>query len=138
LDWHVRLRLAELPSVQIMEEADVVGLLPNASGNGVMGAAIRLRGSTSASASEIVLCADLVVDASGRASRAPLWLEALGFPAPEQSVIGAGLGYASCIVRLPAGHSRDNKGVFLQAAPPVRVRGGIAMPIEWDRWLITL
>ncbi len=36
--------------------------------------------------------ADLVVDASGRGSRTPAWLEALGYPPPQQEQVRIGLG----------------------------------------------
>ena len=84
------------------------------------------------------LRADLVVDATGRASRAPQWLEELGYPAPEETIINAHLGYASRLYRIPEGFSADWKCVFVQAAPPERKRGGILFTVEGDRWLVTL
>ena len=42
---------------------------------------------------------DLVVDASGRGSRTPQWLRALGVPAPEESRVDIRLGYASRLFR---------------------------------------
>jgi hypothetical protein len=42
-----------------------------------------------------------VVDATGRGSRAPVWLEALGYPRPEPEQVRVGLGYATRTYRLP-------------------------------------
>ena len=39
--------------------------------------------------------ADLVVDASGRNTRAPAWIEALGYRAPAREEVGLGLGYST-------------------------------------------
>jgi hypothetical protein len=47
------------------------------------------------------LRADLVVDATGRGSRTPLWLEALGYPRPPTEQVRIGLGYATRTYRLP-------------------------------------
>jgi flavin-dependent dehydrogenase len=41
------------------------------------------------------LTADLVVDASGRQSNMPKWLEELGYPAPCETKVNAFLGYTT-------------------------------------------
>jgi hypothetical protein len=57
-----------------------------------VGARVRRRVDGSA---EEVLDADLVVDATGRGSRTPAWLEALGYPRPPNEQVRIGLGYAT-------------------------------------------
>jgi hypothetical protein len=52
-------------------------------------------------ASELPLRADLVVDASGRGSRAPEWLEAAGFAKPEVTTVSAGTVYLTATYRVP-------------------------------------
>jgi 2-polyprenyl-6-methoxyphenol hydroxylase-like FAD-dependent oxidoreductase len=47
------------------------------------------------------LPADLVVDASGRASRASRWLEEMGLPSPVCQEVGVDFAYASARFRLP-------------------------------------
>jgi len=136
LDWHVRRRLAaHYYGVRFLEGCDVIGLLPNAAGNGVAGAHVRQR---DRSGGEEKLRADLVVDATGRNSRAPEWLEALGYSRPEETVINAHLGDATRVYRRPAGFRADWKMVFVQAAPPDITRGALLLPIEGDRWMLTL
>jgi hypothetical protein len=44
--------------------------------------------------------ADLVVDAIGRGSRSPQWLEALGYPRQAESAVTVNLGYASRIYQV--------------------------------------
>ena len=61
---------------------------------------------------EEVLDADLVVDASGRGSRTPAWLEALGYPAPQQDQVQIGLGYATRTYRLPAAALDGNLAIL--------------------------
>ena len=66
---------------------------------------------------EELLGADLVVDASGRGSRTPAWLEALGYPRPEREEVQIGLGYATRTYRLPP-DALDGKLAILDAATP--------------------
>lgn len=78
--------------------------------------------------------ADLVIDASGRASRLPVWLEAAGLrPAPVTQV-DPRIGYATREYVL----ARERLGVggvviLATAGHPV---GGIALPMEGGRWLV--
>src|SRR5262245_51079330 len=108
LDWWVRRRVAALPPVHIMQDVEVTGLLPNAIGTGVAGVLTRQRGrSDGECADNQPVLADLVVDASGRSSRAPEWLEALGYARPEESTVNAFLGYASRFYTQPRDFRAD-------------------------------
>ena len=136
LDLHVRRRLRPHARVRVLEETETLRLLPAArGGDGVCGILGRTRrpGST-----DEEMRADLVVDATGRGSRAPRWLEELGYDAPEESFVNSHLGYASRLYRVPEGFASDWKGAYVQAAPPERTRGGIMLPVEGGRWLLTL
>jgi 2-polyprenyl-6-methoxyphenol hydroxylase-like FAD-dependent oxidoreductase len=82
--------------------------------------------------------ADLVVDASGRGSHASRWLEAVGYPAPRETVVNAFLGYASRIYRPAAAGARWWKGMYVQAAPPAHPRVGVILPIEGGLWHVTI
>ena len=81
LEGHVRARVRALPNVRFLDRCDVVGLATTPDGRRVTGARVLRRADGSA---EEVLGADLVVDATGRGSRTPAWLEALGYPRPER------------------------------------------------------
>lgn len=48
------------------------------------------------------MAADFVVDASGRSSQLPQWLDAIGVTAPQAQCISAGLGYGSRTYAMPA------------------------------------
>ena len=138
LDLHVRRRLILDGRVQVMENTEIVRLLPARKGDRVAGALVRTRRENSDAPFETEVTADLVVDATGRASRAPRWLEELGYPAPKETVINAHIGYASRLYRIPEGFSADWTCAFVQAAPPRRKRGGLVFTVEGDRWLVTL
>jgi len=112
LDWHVRRRLAaDTGSVHFLKGYDVTGLVPGPDGTGVAGARVRQRDGSGAGNGEKELHADLVVDATGRGSRAPEWLEALGYTRPEETVINAHLGDATRVYRRPPASAPTGRGV---------------------------
>jgi 2-polyprenyl-6-methoxyphenol hydroxylase-like FAD-dependent oxidoreductase len=123
LDWHVRLHLSKLSSVRSQAGAEVVGLLPTG-------------GVSLADSSR--LDADLVVDASGRGSRAAAWLRQLGYPPPAEQIVDAHLGYASRLYHHPTDCHNDWQAVFIQAAPPARNRAGVITSVEGERWMVSL
>lgn len=83
------------------------------------------------------IAADLVVDASGRGSRAPKWLESLGFkPAPEESV-EVRLVYTTRIFRRDRYHMNGDSFVVVPPTPEGK-RGGVALSKENDEWIVTL
>ncbi|WP_409370841.1 FAD-dependent oxidoreductase, partial [Mycolicibacter minnesotensis] len=47
--------------------------------------------------------ADLVVDAAGRGTRLPSWLEKWGYPRPHEETVDVGIAYASQRVQVPDG-----------------------------------
>lgn len=146
IEWTVRRRVAALPGMRFVERCDAVGLLPSADGTAVAG--VRLRHRDVAAASKDVetaphergeeeLAADLVVDASGRDSQAPRWLEALGYPAPEQVTINPLLGYGSRYYARPADVDLDWRGALFSGTPAAP-RAAVLLPIEGNRWHVTV
>ncbi|MEU8968805.1 FAD-dependent monooxygenase [Streptomyces monashensis] len=89
---------------------------------------------------ESTLAADLVIDASGRGSQASAWLGALGHGPVEERVVDAGVAYASRLYAAPDGTLGRRYPVVNVQADPRRApgRGGVVVPIEGDRWLVTL
>ncbi|MET7773305.1 FAD-dependent monooxygenase [Nocardia sp. NPDC005366] len=85
---------------------------------------------------ERTLRADLVVDATGRASRAPDWLRALGVAPPAEDRVDVDLGYASRFYRRSPGQLDDHSSVIISTGP--NGRGGGAIRVEHDRWHVTL
>ena len=134
IEWCTRRRVLATPGVALLDGRAVDGLLPGSDGNSVSG--VRLNGDAADGAGG-VLRADLVVDATGRRSRLPDWLDRLGFERPAETRIDASLSYASRIYRRPRG-ARDWKAAFLQAQPPVTGRMGVMFEVEDDRLLLTV
>ena len=138
LDLHVRRRLSSTPRIKIMDNTDVLSLISDAEKSRVAGVLICPRSSDSDRRVAKELTADLVVDTTGRSSRAPRWLNDLGYAKPEETVVDAHLGYASRLYRIPEDFNRDWKCAYVQSAPPKRNRGAILFEVEGNRWLLTL
>ncbi|MFJ4836472.1 pyridine nucleotide-disulfide oxidoreductase, partial [Streptomyces sp. NPDC088747] len=133
LDATVRAQVLADDRIRLVEPTEVLGL--ESTRAEVTGVRVREGGGA-----ERVLAADLVVDATGRASRAPQWLDTLGLPAPRQRRVDSGLAYASRFYRAPEGARSGFPVVNVQAAPREGRpgRSGVLMPIEDGRWLVTL
>ena len=138
LDLHVRRRLVQNPRVTILDNTDVLRLVDGSKPNHVAGVLICPRTSAIDRRVARELHADLVIDTTGRASRAPRWLEELGYEPPEEIVIDAQLAYASRLYHIPADFDGDWQCAYVQAAPPKRKRGAILFRVEGNRWLVTM
>ncbi|MFB6524162.1 FAD-dependent monooxygenase [Streptomyces sp. NPDC056401] len=128
LDRTVRAEVLRNPRVRIRGGATVAGLVAGADGRTVSG--VRLRDGER-------LAARLVVDATGRTSKAPAWLADIGHPAPAVTRYDSHLGYSSRYFEMPDDPDRSWQGVYVQGRPDLP-RGGVLMPLDGNRWLVTL
>jgi 2-polyprenyl-6-methoxyphenol hydroxylase-like FAD-dependent oxidoreductase len=135
IEWAVRRRVAALGRVRFVEEHDAVGLLASPDGATVRGVRLRARGVAEGIPE---LTADLVVDASGRDSPTPRWLEELGRTPPRETRIDAFLGYASRLYAPPPDWAGDWRAINISPKAPDHTRGGVIVPVEGGRWLVTL
>ena len=81
--------------------------------------------------------ADLTVDATGRASRAPRWLEALGFAPPPETTIGLDTAYSTANFRTPDSF-RGEPIIFITGPAPTHTRRGYVISIEGGTLLVSL
>lgn len=80
------------------------------------------------------LDAALVVDASGRTSRTPDWLQRQGYPSPPVDEVHIDLAYSTVVLDRPA----DDHRAFVVPPEPPHTRGFAMFPVEGDRWIATL
>jgi 2-polyprenyl-6-methoxyphenol hydroxylase-like FAD-dependent oxidoreductase len=108
----VRARVRALKAVGFLEGHDVTGLVATPDGRRVTGVRVQAGGEA-----EQTVEADLVVDATGRGSRAPLWLEQWGHGRPEVEKVQVGLAYGTRTYRLPAGAMGGDQLILNNAMP---------------------
>jgi 2-polyprenyl-6-methoxyphenol hydroxylase-like FAD-dependent oxidoreductase len=123
-----------LPNVRYRDATEVSGLVL-ADG--------RVTGITLTDGGE--LRADLVIDASGRRSRAPEWLAAAGYPKPVESVVNAHWGYSSTFIRVPENWAPGFRALAItpfgqDAVTPAAATRAMAMwEVEGERrWILTV
>lgn len=136
LEWIIRQRLVSNSRVQFLTESSAAELLASADRRRVLGVRLRRHGESEGAMEQ--LTADLIVDTTGRGSRAVQWLRDLGYPEPPRTEINAHFGYTSRFFRLPPDPRRDWQALYIQADLPLHLRGGILMRLENDRWICTL
>src|ERR1700722_5420518 len=92
LEHQVRDRVRALGNVSIRDRCEVTGLVTTPARDRVTGARILAR--PGGGAGEI-LAADLVVDATGRGGRTPVWLQELGYDPPAEERLPVDVKYPS-------------------------------------------
>jgi 2-polyprenyl-6-methoxyphenol hydroxylase-like FAD-dependent oxidoreductase len=127
LESVIRGRVAALPGVEIRDQVAISAL---AGSDGTVTGVVLDSGET--------LSADLVVDCSGRGSRSDRWLAALGLPAPELVEIKIGVSYSTRTYRRRPGDLPGWQAAFTLPTAPQEKMSGLVLPIEGDRWLITV
>lgn len=91
LEWQIRRRALAVENVTLVPEAVDE---PVFDGRRVTG--VRIGDGTT-------VAADLVVDATGRGTRLPVWLAQWGFERPNEDTVDVGIAYATHQVRIPEG-----------------------------------
>jgi 2-polyprenyl-6-methoxyphenol hydroxylase-like FAD-dependent oxidoreductase len=134
LEDRVRARIRALGNVRFAPPCDVAGLRLSDDGRRVSGVHVLRRADASA---RETIDADLVVDATGRGSRTPRWLESLGFERPDEERVRVDVGYATRRLRLPGDALGGDIGC-VHGPTPERPRGGALARIEGDAWILTL
>lgn len=131
LETKVREKVRALKNVEILTGHDIEEPIFE---KRVIGARIKNRSTDE----RRVLDADLVVDASGRGSRAPQWLEKWGMGSVLESVIKCNIGYTTFEFARNPGEFRSSIGGVIIGAPPKEKRGGACFAVEGNRWVVTL
>lgn len=130
LEWLIRRRVEVISNVFIRYRTSVSSLIW--SGSSVKGVRLCAAG-THQEREELE--ADLVIDATGRGSSVPKWLQEEGFGAPQEERNGIQLQYASQTFARPPG---DRTAAVIYQNKTTDTRAGIVFPIEGNRWQVTL
>jgi flavin-dependent dehydrogenase len=133
MDHVVRRRALAAGAVSVRERTHVVGLVGDPAR--VTGVVVRRE-----DARTETIRADLVVDATGRRSRAGRWLAGIGARRVEEATVDPGLAYSTRIYRAPADLAAGIPAIMIHPRPSADRpgHGATLFPIEDDRWIVTL
>ena len=132
LEGHVRRRLLALPNLRAIENCAVQGLVATGDNAAVTGVRVKIAGGE-----EQVMLTDCVVDASGRGSSSPAWLEGLGYARPEEERIEIGIGYTTRVYRRHAGDLGGKLALVVAGSGPNWRNGALLFQTE-DRWIVSI
>jgi 2-polyprenyl-6-methoxyphenol hydroxylase-like FAD-dependent oxidoreductase len=132
LEGNVRRRLLALPNVRAIENCAVQGLVADENGAVINGVRVKVGNGL-----ERTIIADLVVDASGRGSSSPAWLESLGFARPEEERIEIGAGYTTRVYRRRPSDLNGKLAVVVAGSWP-NWRNGTILFQTSDRWIVSI
>ncbi len=126
LEWVLRRRLQAIPNIRFLTGQDAIGLIFASNRDRVSGVRVRARGKLH---QQQTLEADLVIDASGRSSQLPEWLQTAGYTVAEPERVKNELGYTTGYYRLPRSSARTGE-IQIYARPSQGIAGGGLFPIE--------
>jgi 2-polyprenyl-6-methoxyphenol hydroxylase-like FAD-dependent oxidoreductase len=126
LEDALRARVRALPGVEFRGPIEVLGLTATADGSRVTGVRLLPPGAGGADRAEETLTADLVVDASGRGSRTPIWLEEWGYPRPAEEQVRVDVTYVTRVYRREPHHLEGLSGALTNAVPGLPRAGIVA------------
>src|SRR4051812_5870522 len=132
LEGQVRRRLLALPNVRAIENCTVQGLLADDGKTTIRGVRVKVGHGV-----EQTITADLVVDASGRGSASPAWLEGFGFARPEEEKIEIGIGYTTRVYRRRPADLGGKLAVVVAGSGP-NWRNGTILYQTVDRWIVSI
>lgn len=134
LESLIRACVLALPNVRAIENCNVLEPVTTHDNSRVTG--VRLVGRQNGKSKE-AMTADLVVDASGRGSRSPAWLEKLGYNRPPVEEVRVGVGYTTCYYRRQPEHIPGLNGIVFLATPPDK-HLAVMLAQDGNRWVVTL
>ncbi|MCA9839656.1 MAG: FAD-binding protein [Trueperaceae bacterium] len=132
IEGTVRARVKALKNISFMDNTEVEEL--EYQQNRISGIQLIHK----ASSLKETLKADLVVDASGRGSQTPKYLEQMGFMRPTESSVKINLTYTTRVYERNSSDVNGLKGLIIAGQAPKNKCAGVALAIENDRWIITL
>ncbi|MBA0125312.1 FAD-binding monooxygenase [Haloechinothrix sp. YIM 98757] len=134
----IRTRTSAIPGVAVRDGTDIVGLRPSADNTRITGVRVQGRDRDAGAGREEIIEADLVIDATGRASRTPRWLEELGYTRAPEEKVHMDLTYTTMDFIGPLPNDPLGEDIALvPTATPTYPRGAIFARLA-DRYALTL
>lgn len=128
LEWQIRRRTLAVPNIELVR-CGVAELLWAHVDERVTGVLADNGNEPTA------VSADLVVDATGRGTRLPVWLEQWGFGRPPEETVDVGIGYATHHLHIPEGQLSE---MIVVAGATREKPVGLGMLLNEDgNWRVT-
>jgi 2-polyprenyl-6-methoxyphenol hydroxylase-like FAD-dependent oxidoreductase len=134
LEAAVRRQMQKLPNVSFMAKTEVIAPEYDQEHQRVTGVKIRYSDRNT----EDFLPANLVMDATGRGSHAPKWLDIWGYGIPKTVTVPVNVGYATRILERKPGDLFGSNGAVIAGTPPLQTQSCGAIAVEDNRWVLTL
>ena len=134
LEFHIRRRALELSNITLIDACAMDALVTSPDQKQVIGVRANKR---SPENNIEFLEADLVVDATGRGSGTPKWLEGLGYSRPPETEVKARIGYVTREYRRLEKDPDRIYAEMISPAAPAEKHVAFLFPIENDRWIMT-
>lgn len=133
IELTVRQRVKQHANITLREHCRARALV--ASPDGAAVSAIRFENSDGRAET---LATDLVVEASGRGNLTSDLLKSSGRPQPHETIIGVDIVYATAVFAVPDDALAAWTGVAIFDSPADGGLAGILLPLEGNRWIVTL
>jgi 2-polyprenyl-6-methoxyphenol hydroxylase-like FAD-dependent oxidoreductase len=133
LEGAIRRAVRAIPNIAFLEGTSAVKPVFDQSAGRVTGLMVRPR-----TGADEMMAADLVVDATGRGSQSPKWLEEWGFGSPEVLQVKVDVGYATRVFERRPGDFFNSMGGIISGTPPIHRRLAAVLAAEGPRWVVTL
>jgi 2-polyprenyl-6-methoxyphenol hydroxylase-like FAD-dependent oxidoreductase len=129
MEFHVRRRVAALGNVTFLDGHEVIDLVATAD------ALTGVRMTNCDTGAATILDADLVVDATGRASRTPDVLQRNGFGSPPVKHAAAAWAYSSQLMNIPHGRIAQRMASIVDHATATRL---LLLGYEHNTWILAV
>ncbi|MFD4631592.1 FAD-dependent oxidoreductase [Streptomyces sp. NPDC058284] len=133
LERRLRQRVLSLPAVRLLAATRCETVTASAPGRLDQ---VRYRAHDAEESVEVA--ADLVVDASGRATSVDRWLTDARLPLSAKTVVKAKITYTSACYGRPPRDRQDFDVAYQMAFAPSVPRGGVVLAVEHGRWMCSL
>ncbi|MEO1286908.1 MAG: FAD-binding monooxygenase [Chloroflexota bacterium] len=134
MEYHVRKAVLAIKNISLCDNTSADALVMDESNSRVVGLKISHR---SQHGEEEILPTDLVIDACGRGTPLPKWLNQLGYDKPEKEEVKIRVKYTTRVYHRVGEHIDNPKLYMIATSPPHDYIGTFMFPVEDNRWIVT-
>jgi len=127
LEWVLRQRVQRINNIRFVTKTEVTGLISSEDHQTIIGVYTKGRGENK---QEVKITGDMVIDTSGRSSKAITWLNSLGYTLPEPEVLKVSLGYSTQYYKIPPHAGKEWRTVLSEGDSAKGICAGMMIRIE--------